>query len=89
MNKPTPAAPKPAGLPPQPEFDFKHHLPADKEIFSIPFLMRFFGTGPQHWINLIESGAIKATSLESPNASKTMYRIPRAELLRFLNSRTK
>jgi hypothetical protein len=87
----TAPAPKTAtisGLPPQGELDFGNHLPAGMETFSIPFLMRWFHTGPQHWINLIESGAIKATTLQHPKASKTMYRVPRAELIRFLNSRT-
>lgn len=71
--------------PAEPEFDFKHHLPSGMESFSVQFLALFFGTSWQHWINLIESGAIRAANLKSPNASKSMYRIPRAELIAYLN----
>lgn len=71
-----------------PEFDFQHHLPAGMESFTIPWLAMWFKTSMQHWINLIDSGALKATDLRSPNASKTMYRVPRAELIAFLNKKT-
>ena len=84
----TAPAPKSPGLPPQPEFDFQHHLPAGMESFTLTWLSVWFRTSIQHWINLIDSGAIKATNLKSPHASKTMYRIPRAELIAFLNKQT-
>ena len=72
----------------QPEFDFQHHLPAGQESFTVRWLARFFSTSHRHWINLVDCGALKATNLSSPNASKTMLRIPRAELISFLNRRT-
>ena len=84
----TAPAPKSPGLPPQPEFDYTHHLPAGMESFTVRYLAAFFGTSHRHWINLVDSGAIKATNLKSPHASKTMYRIPRAELIAFLNKQT-
>lgn len=71
-----------------PEFDFQHHLPAGMESFSVPWLALWFKTSMQHWINLIDSGALKATDLRSPGATKTMYRVPRAELIAFLNTNT-
>ena len=58
------------------------------ESFTVRFLAGWFHTSQQHWINLAESGALKALDLGSPSASKSMMRFPRAELIRFLNSRT-
>ncbi len=78
---------KPAGTPPQPEFDYQNHLPQGQEIFSVRELAIWFRTSIQHWLNLIDSGEIKALDLSSPTASRFMTRIPRAEIVRFLNSR--
>jgi hypothetical protein len=69
----------------EPEFDYRHYLPAGMETFTITWLARWFGTSPQHWINQIESGAIRATDLRSPGKSKAMMRIARAELIAYLN----
>jgi hypothetical protein len=82
MPKPTPASPA------EPELDFEHHLPAGMESFTVRFLAAWFNTSAQHWINLIYQGAIKAADLRGPAASKSMLRVPRAELIRYLNSRT-
>lgn len=71
---------------PQAEFDFEHNLPAGMESFSVRFLAAWFHTSHQHWINLIEQGSIRAADLRSPGASKSMLRIPRAELTRYLNT---
>ena len=71
-----------------PEFDFQHHLPAGMESFTVRWLAMWFDTSIQHWINLVDSGALKAANLNSPNASRSMLRIPRAELITFLNRRT-
>jgi hypothetical protein len=70
------------------EFDFQRHLPPDMEIFTIPFLMRWFNTGPQHWINLVDSGELLAVDLRSPGTKKHMLRIPRAELISYLRKKT-
>jgi len=77
---------KPVGLPPQAEFDYTHHLPAG-ESFSVRWLGAFFKTSHRHWINLVDLGELKALDLSRPGASKAMMRIPRAEIVRFLNSR--
>ena len=79
MPKLTPPSPA------EPEFDYRHYLPAGIETFTVPWLAMWFGTTDRHWINLIESGAIRAANLKTPNASKTMYRVPRAELISYLN----
>lgn len=71
----------------QPELDFDNHLPSGIESFSVRFLAGWFRTSHRHWINLVESGEIKAADLRGPAASKSMIRIPRAELVRFLNER--
>jgi hypothetical protein len=63
------------------------NLPAHQESFSVSWLANFFHTSAQHWINLIESGAIKPIPL-SAGSKKTMYRVSRAELLAFLKERT-
>ena len=83
----TAPAPKSPGLPPQPEFDYTHHLPAGMESFTVRYLAAFFGTSHRHWINLVDLGELKALDLSRPGASKAMMRIPRAELTRYLNSR--
>jgi hypothetical protein len=72
----------------QPEFDFDHHLPAGMESFSTGFLASWFHTSAQHWINLIEEGHLAAVDLRSPNASKSMLRVPRAVLIAYLNRKT-
>ena len=82
MRKPPPASPA------VPEFDFGTHLPAGMESFTVRFLAVWFKTSPQHWINLVEQGALKAVDLRSPGASKSMMRIPRAELIAYLNDKT-
>lgn len=82
MRKPPPASPD------EPEFDFSHHLPAGMESFSVRFLAAWFRSSPQHWINLIDQGALKAADLRGPGTSKSMLRIPRAELIRYLNETT-
>jgi len=71
----------------QPELDFDNHLPSGMESFTVRFLAGWFRTSPQHWINLVDNGELLATDLRGPLASKSMIRIPRAELVRFLNSR--
>lgn len=76
---------QPPDSPDNPEFDFQHHLPAGMESFNVRWLARWFGTSHQHWINLVERGALRATDLRSPGASKAMMRIPRAELISYLN----
>ena len=82
MRKAPPASPE------EPEFDFQHHLPAGMESFNVRWLARWFGTSHQHWINLIECGAIRATDLRSPGTSKSMHRVPRATLITYLNAKT-
>ena len=82
MRKATPATPE------EPEFDFQHHLPAGMESFNVRWLARWFGTSHQHWINLIECGAIKAVDLRSPGTSKSMLRVPRSALITYLNAKT-
>ena len=84
----TAPAPKSPGLPPQPEFDFQHHLPAGMESFTLTWLSVWFRTSIQHWINLIECGAIKAVDLRSPGTSKSMLRVPRSALITYLNAKT-
>lgn len=69
------------------ELDFESHLPGGMESFSVRFLAGWFRTSHRHWINLVESGEIKAADLRGNGASKSMIRIPRAELVRFLNKR--
>ncbi len=71
----------------QAELDFEHHLPSGIESFSVRFLAGWFRTSHRHWINLVESGELKAADLRGPSASKAMMRIPRKELIRFLNER--
>ncbi|GEM_PF-4291861 len=71
----------------QTELDFENHLPGGMESFSVRFLAGWFRTSHRHWINLVESGALKAADLRGNGASKSMIRIPRAELVRFLNER--
>lgn len=71
----------------QPELDFENHLPSGMESFSVRFLAGWFHTSHRHWINLVEAGEIKAADLRGAQASKSMIRIPRAELVRFLNER--
>lgn len=70
----------------QPELEFDLNLPSGMESFTVRFLSLWFHTCPQHWFNLIESGALKAVDLRSPGASKSMLRIPRAELIAFLRT---
>lgn len=82
MRKAPPASPE------EPEFDFRHHLPAGMESFTVRWLARWFGTSHQHWINLIEAGALRATDLRSPGTGKSMLRVPRAVLIGFLNKKT-
>lgn len=77
-----------AASPDEPEFDFGTHLPAGMESFTVRFLALWFRTSPQHWINLVEQGALKAVDLRSPGASKSLMRIPRAELVAYLNRKT-
>jgi hypothetical protein len=72
-------------LPPDPEFDFANNLPAGMETFSVRWLGTWFKTSAQHWINLVESGAITAVDLRSPGTSKSLMRIPRAALIAYLN----
>ena len=81
MRKATPT-------PEEPEFDFKHHLPAGMESFPVRWLARWFDTSTQHWINLVDSGALRAVDLRSPGTSKSMLRIPRAALISYLNGKT-
>lgn len=71
----------------QPELDFESCLPSGMESFSVRFLSGWFRTSPRHWINLVESGELHAADLRGAQASKSMIRIPRAELVRFLNER--
>lgn len=70
----------------QPELEFDLRLPSGMESFTVRFLSSWFRTSPQHWINLVEKGYIKAVDLRSPGSSKSMIRIPRAELETFLKS---
>lgn len=70
----------------QPELSLDLNLPSGMESFTVRFLATWFKSSPQHWINLVETGAIKAVDLRSPGASKSMIRIPRAELVRFLTA---
>lgn len=79
--------PKPAHNPTEPELDFEHHLPAGMESFTVRWLAAWFNCSAQHWINLIDTGALKAADLRGPSASKSMLRVPRAELIRYLNSK--
>jgi len=78
MKKPDPTV--------QPELEFDLRLPSGMESFAVRFLAAWFHSSPQHWINLVEDGAIKAVDLRTPGASKSMIRIPRAELVKFLNA---
>lgn len=82
MRKAPPASPE------EPEFDFGHHLPAGMETFTVRWLAMWFKCSPQHWINLIEQGTLRAVDLASPGTSKSMRRIPRAALIAYLNSKT-
>ena len=59
-------------------------LPASGDIFTVRQLARIFGTSHQHWINQIECGKLHAVDLRSPGTTKSMYRIPRAALVDFL-----
>lgn len=79
MSKPDPTV--------QPELEFDIRLPSGMESFTVRFLAAWFGSSPQHWIKLIEGGHLKALDLRTPGASKSMHRIPRNELVRFLNSK--
>jgi hypothetical protein len=74
------------GAAPQAEFDFNHELPAGMETFSVRWLATWFGCTPQHWINLVEQGALAAIDLRSPGASKSMLRITRSEVVRYIHS---
>jgi len=71
----------------EPELDFQNHLPAGMETFTIRFLSLWFRSSKQHWINLIESGHIAAVDLSTPGKSKSMMRVPRASLVKFLNDK--
>ncbi|MFZ4780517.1 MAG: hypothetical protein ACOYM3_34625 [Terrimicrobiaceae bacterium] len=71
----------------QPELEFDIRLPSGMESFTVRFLAGWFHTSAQHWINLVETGVLKAIDLRTPGASKSMIRIPRAELVKFLNAK--
>jgi hypothetical protein len=78
---------KKTGSDPQGDFNFDHQLPAGMETFSVRFLATWFKCTPQHWINLVEQGAIAAIDLRSPGASKSMLRITRSEVVRYIHSK--
>jgi hypothetical protein len=72
----------------QGEFDFEHELPAGKEFFTVPFLAALWDCDAKHVHNLIDKGAIKlSASLHSPEATKSMRRVPRSAVIEFLNRR--
>lgn len=60
-------------------------LPAGIESFTVRKMAALFGTSHQHWINQIECGKLRAVDLRSPGAMKSMYRIPRASLIDYLD----
>jgi hypothetical protein len=68
----------------EPELSLEVNLPSGMESFSVRWLGTWFKCSAQHWINLVESGAIRAIDLRSPGSSKSMIRIPRAELVKYL-----
>lgn len=71
----------------QPELEFDLRLPSGMESFTVRFLASWFRTSSQHWIKLVENGHLKAVDLRTPGSSKSMIRIPRAELEAFLKSK--
>jgi len=72
----------------QEEFDFDNELPAGKQFVSVPFLAALWDCDAKHVHNLIDKGAIElSASLHSPEASKSMRRVPRAAIVKFLNKR--
>lgn len=70
------------------ESDFQPELPAGMETFTIEWLSGHFKTSRHHWLNLIDAGALYATNLKTPAATKSMFRIPRASLIKYLKSKT-
>lgn len=71
------------------EFDFGDHLPAGVESFALHWIAGRFGGTIQHWFNLARSGVFGKgiVDLRVPGSSKSMLRVPRAGLVKFLNSR--
>jgi hypothetical protein len=71
------------------EFDFGDHLPAGVDSFALHWIAGRFGGTVRHWFNLAEKGVFGTgiVDLRSPGSSKAMLRIPRASLVKFLNSR--
>jgi hypothetical protein len=72
------------------EFDFGDHLPAGVESFALHWIASRFGGTIQHWFNLARNGVFGRgiVDLRTPGSSKSMLRIPRPALVKFLNSRT-
>lgn len=58
-----------------------------RHTYCIRELASIFSTSQQHWINLIERGHLRAINLSTPGAKKSMLRVEREELLRFLETR--
>ncbi len=62
-------------------------LPPGVGVFTIPQLDEIFQTSNQHWLNMIESGELFAWDLRMPGTTKSMMRIPRSALVKFLEKR--
>lgn len=57
------------------------------ESFPVWQLARHWGVDRKHVVNLVESGAIKAFDLRGEGKSRSTYRIARASVVAFLESR--
>jgi hypothetical protein len=70
------------------EDDFESRLPDEKSMFSVRWIAGYLGVSINHVNNLIDSGAIKmAIDARGNGSTKTMRRVHRIDLVRFLNSR--
>ena len=69
-------------------FNWEDEIPASRLSFTVLETAKYMACSKMHVINLIDEGTIKAADIRGKESTKTQRRIPRSELVRYLNSRT-
>lgn len=69
------------------DIDFDAELP-NFQFFPVWLLAKTWHCHRTHVVNLIEAGELKVpVDLRGANSSKSMWRVPRASIIEFLNKR--
>lgn len=69
-------------------FNIDAVLPADREFFTVRYLAKLWSSSVQHVNNLVESGELETViDLKGAKATKSMIRIPRSSVIKFIGKR--